>query len=100
MSKPTYELTLHKTYHNKGFFNLGVAVERFVRPESGQALLALGESGAVIDVKVDRKANQNGTPRVFGGVALRNWIQRNFEQGDVIHVIIESPSEYRLMSRR
>ena len=30
MTYPVYELTLHKTYYDKGFFNLGVEVERLL----------------------------------------------------------------------
>ena len=100
VNKPNYKLTLHKTYYDQGFFNLGVAVDQFVRPDSGEARLKLGEAGVVIDVKVNREANENGTPRVLGGPTLRNWLQSNFNQGDTVIVEIESPIEYSLKAHR
>lgn len=96
MTKPTYELTLRKTYYDKGFFNLGVAVDRFVRKDSGPARLALGESRSAIPVRVNREANLNGTPRIMGGESLRNWLQRNCREGEVVVVEILSPAEYWL----
>lgn len=99
MDKPTYKLTLHKTYYDKGFFNLGVSVDRFVRKDSGPAKLVLAGSSRTLTVTVNRDANQNGTPRVMGGAELRNWIQRNFEQGDTIDIVIESPTHYRVSRR-
>ena len=62
---PEYKLTLHKTYYDKGFFNLGVEIERFVRPSSGPIKILLGYSKEQINGRVDREANQNGTPRAF-----------------------------------
>lgn len=96
MSKPTYKLTIHKTYYDQGFFNLGVDVNHFVRPDPGVARLKLGDSGATIEVKVNRSANRNGTPRILGGAVLRNWIQRNFEVGEVVDIEIDSPVNFSL----
>ena len=90
---PVYKLTLHKTYYDKGFFNLGVDVERFVRSDSGPITILLGDSKARIEGRVDRTANVNGTPRVFGGVELQHWIQRHYDLKDVIDVYIQSPDE-------
>jgi hypothetical protein len=96
MIKPTYELTLRRSYYDKGFFNLGVAVDRFVRKDSGPASLALGESRTTISVRVDRGANVNGAPRIMGGASLRNWLQRNCRDGEVVVVEISSPNEFWL----
>lgn len=92
-SLPVYKLTLHKTYYDKGFFNLGIDVERFVRSDSGPIAILLGDSKARIEGRVDRTANVNGTPRVFGGVELQNWFQRSYDLKDVIDVCIMSPDE-------
>lgn len=97
MTTPVYALTLRKSYYDQGFFNFGVEVNRFVRRDSGPAVLLLGASKVRLDVKVNREANQNGTPRVFGGAELRNWLQRNFRGGDKVMVHILGPSEYWLI---
>lgn len=90
---PTYELTLHKTYYDKGFFNLGVDIERFVRPDSGPLDILVGGSKCKISGRVDRIANSNGTPRVFGGAELQHWLQRNFSLKSVVDVHIIGPRE-------
>ncbi|MDR0234467.1 MAG: hypothetical protein LBI31_06695 [Zoogloeaceae bacterium] len=89
-----YELTLHPTYYNRGFFNLGVDVESFVRKDSGPAVLFLADSKTWLDVKVSREANRNGTPRVYGGSKLRDWFQSACKHGECLSVRILSPSEY------
>ena len=90
---PIYKLTLYKSYYDKGFFNLGVDVERFVRPDSGPCTLRLGESKAEVRGRVDREANQNGTPRIFGGAELRDWFQGHFKLEDVVDVFVTDPDE-------
>ena len=92
-SLPMYKLTLHKTYYEKGFFNLGVDIERFVRPDSGPITIVLGDSKARIQGRVDRTANINGTPRVFGGAELQLWIQSHCDLKDEIYIYIKSPDE-------
>ncbi len=93
MPYPEYHLTLHKTYYDKGFFNLGVDVDKYVKSENGPITIRLGESKIEIEGRVDRDANLNGTPRIHGGMELQNWIQKNFELKDVVNVLVVSPNE-------
>lgn len=97
MAVPTYRLTLHKTYYLMGFFNLGVEVDRFVQAASGRAVLICGESRERFDVQVNRDANPNGTPRIMGGIEVRNWIQQHFKQGQVVEVRILAPDQFWLV---
>lgn len=98
---PRYLLTLHKTYYEKGFFNVGVGFDRYVRPTNGPVRLRLGSEGDEIDGRVDRQANQNGTPRIHGGAVLTRWFQSHARQGekvavdfpDMEHVVIHSRHE-------
>ena len=96
MPNPVYELTLHKTYYDDGFFNLGVGVEGLVRPDNGPVTIELGGSHRSIEGRVDRNANQNGTPRVFGGAELRNWLQNTFSMGDRVQVQVLRPDALRI----
>ena len=98
MTYPTYDLTLHKTYYEKGFFNLGVDIERFVTRNEGVVTLLLGSKGRRVEGRVTRTVNQNGTPRVFGGAELRDWFGANFEMLDQIKVLVHSPTELQLLS--
>lgn len=97
MPSPTYNLTLHKTYYERGFFNLGVEAERFVTRDEGAVALLLGLSGRRIEGRVTRKANLNETPRVFGGAKLRDWFIDSFQMLDLITVVVLSPTEFRLL---
>ena len=97
---PTYELTLRKTYYNHGFFNLGVAVDRFVRPDSGPISILLGDTQEELVGRVNREANLNGTPRIMGGVELRNWFQRRSEELDVLGVVILAADNIWLQKQR
>ena len=88
---PTYKLKLQKTYYDKGFFNLGVEVDRFVSRGNGPVTIRLGDSQAEIRGMVNRQANLNGTPRIMGGPELRNWLQKNFRELEVVDVLVLSP---------
>lgn len=100
MPYPQYPLTLHKTYYEQGFFNLGVDVERYVRRDDGTVRLRLGACGRSLSGRVSRRWNRNGTPRVQGGAELRNWSQREFRHGEAVLVEIVAPDEMRLRRAR
>ena len=51
MPNPVYELTLHKTYYDDGFFNLGVGVEGLVRPDNGPVTIELASEWCRIWLK-------------------------------------------------
>jgi len=89
----TFSLTLSKTYYDKGFFNVWVNFEQHVRRDSGPVDLRVGRAGLVVAGKVSRTANANGTPRVFGGASLRDWLQENFRQGNLVVVQLLTPTE-------
>ena len=96
MPSPTYSLKLHKTYYVKGFFNLGVSVEKYVRRTSGPIEITLGRSGRSLNGHVSREANSNGTPRVYGGIELRDWLQNGYSLYDQVVVEIPSPNVIHL----
>jgi hypothetical protein len=93
---PSYKLKLHKSYYDKGFFNLGIDVDRFVRRDNGPIFIELGDAHAEICCEVDRDANANGTPRIMGGAELRNWFHRSFKELDVVEVTVVSPDRLKI----
>jgi len=90
MDYPKYKLTLHKTYYKKGFFNLGVSVNSYLKLDNGEITIYLGEEKQKIIGKINRDANQNSTPRIFGGNELKKWIQKNCKLQEMIFVYILS----------
>lgn len=93
-----YDLTLHKSYYNNGFFNLGVDVDRFVRRDDGPIQIRLGDSDEVLVGRVDRNANQNGTPRIHVGAELVEWFKRHYSLREVVQVVVVAPDQ--LMIRK
>ena len=85
-----FNLKLHITYYNKGFFNVRVDYDRYVRSNGGLVRLKLGKNGKEIEGKINRQANPNGTARIFGGIELRDWFQDNFKLLDIVTVDLGS----------
>ena len=79
----TFKLTLHKAYYTQGVFNVPVDYDQYVRPGEGLMYLML-DGGQTIQGHVNRTANWNGTSRIMGRSALRDWFQGNFKQRDVV----------------
>jgi hypothetical protein len=88
---PILSLTLHHTYYNKGFFNVPVDFDRFVRSQEGPVLLRLGLGGTEIEGTINRRANRNGTPRIMGRTKLRDWFQKNYEPLETVPIDLSSP---------
>lgn len=89
----TYILKLGKTYYDKGFFNLGVEVDHLVADDVDEIFLFLGKENNRLKARLDRNANLNGTPRIHGGVNLRNWFWKNFQLGEQVKIEILSPTK-------
>jgi hypothetical protein len=87
---PLFKLTLQQTYFKQGFFNVVVDYDRYVRKTDGPVRLQLGKQGRVIEAKVNRGVNNNGTARILGGVPLREWFQSNFQPMDIVSVELSS----------
>lgn len=87
---PIFRLKLQETYFKQGFFNVVVDYERYVRNADGPVRLRLGRDGPEVAAKVKRRVNNNGTPRILGGVALREWFQEHFNPMDTVAVDLTS----------
>ncbi len=92
---PTYRMKLHKSYFERGFFNIPVAFDRFVSPTEGQMAVLL-EAGGVVEARIDRNSNSNRTARIHGGRQLRKWFHANFKVHDEVDVEFISPDVLRL----
>ena len=90
----TYNLKLHKTYYNKGFFNVPVDYDRYVQLIEGDLTIMLGHE--IIPGRSTRKANRNGTARIFGNARLRDWLQANFDMHEVVSIDFLDPNKIRI----
>lgn len=89
---PIFYLTIQPTFYERGFFNVTVDFDRFVRREEGPVTLTLklGLKSENIEGRIERKSNTNGTARIHGNKSLRDWFKRNFKRYDVIAVDLSS----------
>jgi hypothetical protein len=96
----TFPLKLARTYYEKGFFNVTVDYQNYVRPDSGPVTLVLANTGQTLSGRVSREANPNGTPRIFGGIDLRDWFQQNFKLLETVNVDLISNDKIVLRIKR
>ncbi|MBL4620596.1 MAG: hypothetical protein JKX88_10925 [Marinicaulis sp.] len=97
---PHFELKIGKAYYNQGFINVGVSFAKYFGNHNTSIEIYLGNYENSVSGHVNRTANSNGTPRIMGGVSVRDWIQKNTRIGDYIGVEILSQKEICLKSLR
>ena len=90
-ARQVFQLTLHPTYFNQGFFNVLTDFHRYVRPDEGPVTSVLGNRFQEVDAPVDRSLNTNGPARIMGGAPLRRWFQARYREMDVVPVRFEAP---------
>lgn len=92
----SFDLTLHPTYYEKGFFNVPVAEAQSFGDDGENIEIYLGKYSDPITGVINRKANNNGTPRIMGGKLLRDWINKSHKPMGSIKVSLISPCSIRL----
>jgi len=93
----SFEVILYPTYYNQGFFNVHRKYSDRFGEDQGIIKIQLGQDRSLwIDGLIDRRANQNCSPRILGRKPLKEWIKSNFNQGDVLVVEILSPNSIKL----
>lgn len=97
-SPPIHEFTftLHPTYYNQGFFNVGVAFTEYLGADGETIELFLGSESQPSLGTINRRANNNCTPRIMGGTRLREWFQANAAPMGIIAVDVLSPTSIHL----
>ena len=91
---PVFHLKLWKTYYGQGFFNVPRGFDHLVG-DDGAVTLTL-RCDCRIEGYVNRRANRNGTARVMGRTALRDWFQANYTLGASVPVRFETPRRLTL----
>ena len=92
----SFSFTLQPTYYRTGFFNVGIASQKFLGADGETIELFLGNGDQPILGSINRRANMNGTPRIMGGTGLRNWFNTNASEMDSVSVEVLSPTAIRL----
>lgn len=92
----TFSFVLQPTYYRTGFFNVGVSSQKFLGADGETIELFLGKSTKPVLGTINRRANTNGTPRIMGGTALRDWFNSNATVLATISIEVLSPTAIRL----
>jgi hypothetical protein len=92
----TFKLTLQQTYFKMGFFNVGVKSSKYFGDDGQTIELFLGAQERPELGTINRTANTNGTPRIMGGTALREWFKINAEPLKELTVSVLSPTAIRI----
>lgn len=95
-----FKFKLQPTYFRTGFFNVGVSAQKLIGSDGETIELFLGDNAQPVLGTINRTANTNGTPRVMGGTAVRDWFQLHAKELDEIAVSVHSPTSLRLKVQR
>jgi hypothetical protein len=93
------EIKLGQTYYRQGFFNIPVSHSMKFAEDNAVIEMILEPNAEQIYGYINRRANLNGTPRIMGGVSLKEWIQKSFNQEEIMIVEILSPISIRITNK-
>jgi hypothetical protein len=91
----SFEFRLQSTYWNQGFFNGGVASSALFGADGDTIEIFFGDEAQPVLGTINRTATGNGSPRVFGGPALRRRFQ-TLPQMTPMVVEVLSPTSVRI----
>jgi len=95
----SFEFTLQPTYFSKGFFNVPAAQASEFGDDGQEIEIFCGDASQSIRGLINRTANVNRIPRIFGGAKLRDWFQTHFTVLNKVIVDVHSPVSIRVHSR-
>jgi hypothetical protein len=91
-----FGLTLHPSYHQTGFFNVGESDQEWFAADGDRIEMFLGSAHGPVLGTINRRANPNGAPRIMGGTEVRDWFQASTSPGAVLKIEVYSPTSIRL----
>ncbi len=94
--RETFHFVLQPTYFRSGFFNVAVSAQKYLGADGEVIELFLGHDRQPVLGTINRRANANGTPRVMGGKALREWFKAKARVLEPIGIQVLSPTSIRL----
>lgn len=92
----TFALDLQPTYYRRGFFNVTVSNQQLFGSDGETIGIFVGDSLIPILGYINRSANKNHTPRIMGGVDVRNWFVANAVERTLVQVAVLSPNSIQL----
>lgn len=97
-STDSFEFVLHRTYFNSGFFNVPAEHSNSFGQDGAEIEIFCGAATRPILGTINRRSNANRTPRIFGGIDVRDWFQADCCLMASIRVLVDSPQCIRLLA--
>jgi hypothetical protein len=94
----SFEFILHRTYFNTGFFNVPVEHSNSFGEDGAEIEIFCGTAPRPILGTINRRSNANRTPRIFGGIDVRDWFQAHCKVMESVDVLVDSPQSIRLVA--
>ena len=95
----TFEVKIGATYYEQGFFNVPVHSSSLFGAHGQTIEIFCGDNKEPILGTINRNANTNGSPRIYGRRHLRDWFQSTLHEGAAVDVEILSPTSIKVRSR-
>lgn len=95
-SRARLTVTMGATYWNNGFFNTGIETSEHFGADGQLIELFLGDATEPVLGTINRTANSNHSPRIFGGRAVKAWVQKEMPLGAQMRIELLSPTSIRL----
>ena len=86
----TFQFQVRTTYFNQGFFNVPVKYMHSFGSDRERIEIYCGEDQDLVQGYINRLVNPNNTPRIMGGVQLRQWFHENFQIDNPVSVEVLS----------
>lgn len=83
-SNNRFTFNMTDTYWRRGFFNVPVVSSQNFGRDGDNITIVLRDGVSSITAMINRTANPSGSPRIMGGVELRQYFQLNYTIGDVV----------------
>jgi len=92
-----FQFQLRTTYFNQGFFNVPVRYKKAFGNDRDRIEIYCGKDQKLIQGYINRSVNVNDTPRIMGGIQLKQWFHENYKIDDPVDVKVLSPTSIWLM---
>ncbi len=97
----TFEIKLGATYYSQGYFNVPQKYNDKFGSDKAIIQIQLGDNPKnIIQGYINRTSNSNWIPRIMGGKALSDWVQKNHSQDDILIVEILTNVSIKLQDKR
>lgn len=86
-----HSFNMAPTYWKRGFFNVSVSSSDEFSHDGDNLTIVNHDGTVILTALINRTANKSKTPRIMGGVGLREFFQENYKIDDII--------SYRMLSK-